>query len=339
MDQIKILKILTTNQELQTIDLKNASGSVLTILNYGATLFGFKLKNSRGELIDVVAGPSDPESYTTAEYRSENKCFGASIGRFAGRISDGKFSIGNEEYRLYEEYEGAHLHGGKLGFQYRMWEIDEVMKGSNPSVKLSYHSKDMEEGYPGNLTVEVIYHLTEDNQIKINYSAKTDKETIVNLTNHTYFNLNGGGSVSDHFLQVHASKILELDDKNLPTGNLTKLRNNPKDHRESRLMGNRELDDVFVLDTMEEETQAQLFAPLSGIKLKVNSNQPVLVIYSPETLPDEWNYHANYDEKFPAVAIEAQNYPDAPNFRNFPSSLLKPGDVYQNEIVFSFTVK
>lgn len=330
---------MTTNQPLKTIELKNASGSVLTILNYGATLFAFKLKNSRGELIDVVAGPKDPENYTTAEYRSENKCFGGSIGRFAGRISDGKFSIDDDEYRVYEEYEGAHLHGGKLGFQYRMWEIDEVIKGSNPSVKLSYHSKDMEEGYPGNLQVEVIYHLTEDNQIKINYSAKTDKDTIVNLTNHTYFNLNGEGSVSDHFLQVNASKILELDDKNLPTGNLTKLRNNPKDYRESRLMGNRELDDVFVLDTMEEETQAQLFAPLSGIKLKVNSNQPVLVIYSPETLPNKWAYHSDYDEKFPAVAIEAQNYPDAPNFRNFPSSLLKPGEVYQNEIVFSFTVK
>lgn len=204
---------------------------------------------------------------------------------------------------------------------------------------LSYHSEHLEEGYPGNLKVQVTYQLTEDNQVKITYRAETDRDTIVNLTNHAYFNLNGSGSVSDHFMQVNASKILELDERNLPTGNLTKLKNHPKDHRESKLLGNRELDDVYVLDTMENETQVQLFSPLSGIKLKLKSNQPVVVIYSPESLPDKWQYLAQIDEKFPAVALEAQNYPDAPNFRNFPSSLLKKGEVYENEIVYSFSVK
>ncbi|TBW28560.1 aldose epimerase family protein [Gramella sp. KN1008] len=323
--------------DLKIIELVNGEKSRLQILNYGAAIFGFKIYNNRQELIDLVVGPQNPEDYISADYKNENKCFGASVGRFAGRISDGKFSIAEKEYQLFEE-NGVHLHGGENGFQYKLWEVEKVEQDENPSVTLFYISEHLEEGYPGRLKVTAKFTLTEDNQIKISYQAKTDRETIVNITNHSYFNLNGGGSVSDHFMQVNASKILELDEKNLPTGNLIKLKKNLKDYRENRLLGNRELDDIYVLDVMENEVQAQLFAPLSGIKMRVSSNQPVLVIYSPETLPDKWNYSSKIDRKYPAVAMEAQNYPDAPNFRNFPSSILKPGELYENEIVFSFTV-
>ncbi|MCM8568290.1 galactose mutarotase [Gramella jeungdoensis] len=323
--------------DLKLIELVNGKKSRLQILNYGASIFSFKMYNNKQELIDLVVGPQVPEDYITGEYHDQNKCFGATVGRFAGRISDGKFKIGEEEYRLFEE-DGVHLHGGEYGFQYKLWDIEKVEQEKNPSVILSYTSDHLEEGYPGRLKVWAKFTLTEENEIKVSYSAKTDKETIVNITNHSYFNLNGGGSVSDHFMQINASKILELDEKNLPTGNLIKLKKNPKDYRENRLLGNRELDDVYVLDVMENEMHAQLFAPLSGIKMKVNSNQPVLVIYSPEKLPDNWTYLSKIDRKYPAVAIEAQNYPDAPNFRNFPSSSLKPGELYENNIVFAFSV-
>lgn len=325
--------------DLEIIELENSKKSRLQILNFGATIFSFKIRNNKGKLTDVVVGPQSPADYISSDYRDENKCFGATVGRFAGRIANGKFKIGDEEYTLYEEYEGAHLHGGHYGFQYRLWKVDKVEKGENPFVKLSYLSEHMEEGYPGNLKVEATYTLTENDEIKISYTAKTDKETIVNITNHSYWNLNGGGSVSDHFMQVKASKILELDEINLPTGNLTKLKNNPKDYRENKLLGNRELDDVYVLDVMEDEVQAQLFAPLSGIKMRVKSNQPVMVVYSPDKLPGKWTYLSEIDSKYPAVALEAQNYPDAPNFRNFPSSLLQPGEEYKNEITFAFGVK
>ncbi|QYA25912.1 galactose mutarotase [Gramella sp. MT6] len=325
--------------DLKITDLVNSHGSKLQILNYGATIFSFKMREKHDKLIDLVVGPANAEDYISEEYRTACKCFGATIGRFAGRIANGKFKIEDEEYELHEHEEGVHLHGGELGFQYRLWDVEKVSEGENPSVTLSYTSEHLEEGYPGRLQVKAKYTLTENDEIKISYSAKTDKTTIVNLTNHSYFNLNGSGSVSDHFMRVHASKVLELDDKNLPTGNLTKLKNSPKDYRENKLLGNRELDDVFVLDVMENEIQAQLFAPLSGIKMRLTSNQSVLVVYSPEKLPDTWLYHSELDSKYPAVALEAQNYPDAPNFRNFPSSLLKPGELYENNITFAFSVK
>ncbi len=325
--------------DLKIIDLVNSKKSRLQILNYGAAIFSFKMLNNRGDLINLVVGPQNSEDYSTEEYREENKCFGATIGRFAGRIANGEFQIEDKEYELDYVSEGVHLHGGEYGFQYKLWDVDKVHEGENPFVVLKYISEHLEEGYPGKLEVIAKYELTEENEIKISYSAKTDRETIVNITNHAYFNLNGSGSVSDHFMEIHASKILELDDENLPTGNLTKLKGHPKDFTESKLIGNRELDDVFVTDVMEEEVQAQLYTPLSGIKLKVSSNQPVLVVYAPEKLPDRWKYLSEMDSKYPAVAIEAQNYPDAPNFRNFPSSLLKPGDIYENKITFAFSVK
>lgn len=325
--------------DLKVIDLVNSNKSRLQILNYGATIFSFKMRDKHNDLIDLVVGPREAEDYITQTYRDENKCFGATIGRFAGRIANGKFKIEEDEYELYQQEERVHLHGGEFGFQYKLWDVDRVDEGENPSVSLSYTSEHMEEGYPGRLQVKAKYTLTETDEIKISYTAKTDKDTIVNLTNHSYFNLNGGGSVSDHFMQINASKILELDEQKLPTGNLSKLKKNPKDYRENKLLGNRELDDIYVLDVMENEVQAQLFSSLSGIKMKLSSNQSVLVVYSPETLPDTYTYLSEIDKKFPAIALEAQNYPDAPNFRNFPSSLLKPGELYENNITFAFSVK
>ncbi len=326
-------------EDLKIIELENGRQSKLKILNLGATLYSFNIKDKNDKPVEVVAGPAKITDHISETYWEHNKCFGASIGRFAGRIAEGEFSIGEEDFKLEENLDNAHLHGGANGFQTKIWEIKKITEAPNPSVKMTYVSKHMEEGYPGEVTVEATYTLTEDNHVKLSYRATTDRNTIINLTNHTYFNLNGGGSISDHFMQVNASKILELDENNLPTGNLTKLRDHPKDYRENKLLGNRELDDVYVLDVMENEVQAQLFAPLTGIKLKVMSNQPVVVIYSPESLPADMVYLNKLDENFPAVAIEAQNYPDAPNFRNFPSSLLKPGEVYENNIVFAFSVK
>ncbi|MCP9200965.1 galactose mutarotase [Gramella sp. GC03-9] len=323
--------------QLKLTRLVNSRKSSLKILNFGATIFSFKMRSRDSKHLELVVGPQEVEDFLKSEYYDANQCFGASIGRYAGRIANGSFSLGEDEFELYQK-DGVHLHGGKQGFQYKIWEIEEVTEGPDPSVKLSYFSEHLEEGYPGNLKVMVSFTLTENDEIKVNYSATTDRETVVNLTNHVYWNLNGGGSVSDHFLQIDSAKILQLDDKNLPTGNLENLKDHPKSFMENRLIGNRKLDDVFVIDNSRENA-ASLFAPLSGVKMNMHSDQPVLVVYVPEKLPQEWNYKSPVDSKFPAIALEAQNYPDAPNYRNFPSSELRPGETYQNEIVFSFSLR
>lgn len=323
-------------EDLKTLSLLNNRGSELEVLNYGAAVLSFKIKDKSGKKVNVVVSPK-AEEFINPVYKEHNKCFGASVGRYAGRISKGQFKLDNLTYKLFKK-DDVHLHGGDYGFQYKIWELVEEVPAPNPSVKLSYYSKDGEESYPGNLEVEVKYTLTENDELLVEYSAKTDKKTLVNLTNHTYFNLNGGGSISDHFLKIGAEKILEVDKNLLPTGNLTKLKKHPKNFSESKLIGNRNLDDTFVLKTEKGEVSARLFAPLTGIKMAVKTNQKALVAYAPEDLPEDLNYQTEIAEAYPSICLEAQNFPDAPNFRNFPEAILKPGEKYYNRISYNFSV-
>lgn len=325
-----------TKEDLKIIQLVNGQGNKLEILNYGAAILSFTIQDKKGKSTNVIVSPK-AEEFISPVYKNHNKCFGASVGRYAGRISGGKFKLGDQTYEL-QKKDGVHLHGGDYGFPYRIWKLEEQTSGENPSVKLSYLSEDGEEGYPGNLKAEVRYTLTEENEILIEYTASTDKKTVINLTNHAYFNLNGEGSVSDHFLQISAKKLLKVDDKMLPTGDLVKLKEHPKNFIESKLIGNRALDDSFVLDNEKNENAAVLFAPLTGIKMELQTNQPALVAYAPEELPDDLDYKTRISKKYPSICLEAQNFPDSPNFRNFPSSVLKPGEKYYNKISLKFKV-
>ncbi len=322
--------------QLKVISLKNGQNTCLEILNFGAAILSFKITDKNDVPVNIIVSPR-AEEFITQAYKEYNKCFGASIGRYAGRISEGKFKLDDETFKLYQN-DGVHLHGGERGFQYKLWEVEEETSGHNPTVTLSYTSPNEEEGYPGNLKASVTYTLTEENELQIEYSATTDKETVVNLTNHAYFNLNGEGSISDHFLQLDARQMLEVDKKLLPTGNLTKLKEHPKNFSESKLIGNRSLDDTFVLNSGRDETAAILYAPLTGIKMKLSTNQPGVVAYAPEELPDGLNYRTEISDSYPSLCLEAQNFPNAPNFRNFPSAVLKPGEKYYNQITYAFSV-
>ncbi|MDT0688205.1 aldose epimerase family protein [Salegentibacter sp. F188] len=325
-------------KDLKLITLRNKNQTELEILNFGATLFSLKMDDSSGKRVNVIVSPKRPEDFITAHYKDYEKFFGASTGRFSGRINKGEFKIGKERYSLPQK-DGVHLHGGDDGFQYRLWEVEEETSGANPSVTLSYLSKDREEGYPGNLKVLVNYTLSEEDKLSITYTAETDKETIVNLTNHTYLNLNGEGSVSDHFLFINADKILETDGSKLPTGDLINLRKHPKNFGSNKLIGNRPLDDTFVLNSDDEEISARLFSPITGIKMEMRTNQDAIIAFCPEELPSSINYQTSISEEYPSICLKAQNFPDAPNFRNFPSAVLAPGQKYINEISLSFTVK
>lgn len=323
-------------EDLKSFSLVNRQQSRLEILNFGAAIIGFYITDKNGKKINLIVSPR-PEEFITQAYYEHNQCFGASVGRYAGRISNGKFNLDGKEFQL-PENEGVHLHGGEYGFQYKIWQVENQKSGDNPSIKLSYTSEDGEEGYPGRLKTQVVYTLTEDNEVIIEYTATTDKKTVVNLTNHAYFNLNGEGSVSDHFLYIAARKILEVDDNLLPTGDLIKLKNHPKEFKNDKLIGNRNLDDTFVLKSEKEEIAARLYAPLTGVKMEVRTNQPAVVAYAPESLPEDLTYLTEISPAYPSICLEAQNFPDAPNFRNFPSSELEPGQKYYNRISLKFSV-
>jgi len=325
------------SEDLQLFTLTNKAGTILEILNLGAAIFSLKMKSYKGDLINVVVGPKHKEDYLSKEYLQKNMCFGASIGRYAGRISEGEFLIDGKVFKLYQE-NGVHLHGGFRGLQHKIWKVENLTKGSNPSINLSCFSEDGEEGYPGNLKVQVIYTLTEDNELIIEYQAETDKPTAVNLTNHVYFNLSGKGSVSDHELFIAAEAVLEVDKKLRPSGNYCSILNVNKDFSTSKKIGNNLLDDTFVFNSDQEKAKVRLTSAETGIELTVKTDQPAAVVYVPKNLPDSWEYQTELASQSPSICLELQNFPDAPNHGNFPNSILTPNEKYINKSTFQFKI-
>jgi aldose 1-epimerase len=263
----------------------------------------------------VVVGYEEPEKYL-----SDNKSLGACIGRYAGRISNSGFHINNLHYPIFSK-DGVHLHGGQKGFGKRYWTIEQVQDGENPFVKLSYLSKDMEEGYPGNLKSTVTYKLVGPSLFII-HEATTDKATPVNLTNHSYFNLDGAETIDHWDLRLSCPEYLETDAKLLPTGKLVSVKNTKYDFLEMKKIGHVRLDTPFVMDSSLKE-KTMLASQKSGLSMEVITNQPGVVVYTPLA--------------FAAICFETQNFPDAPNQPHFPNSILQPGETYYNESEFRFS--
>lgn len=286
----------------------------LIVLDYGAIVQKVLVKDKDGNSTNVVVGFDQPNDYLT-----DDKFLGACIGRYAGRISNGGFELDREKYHLHEQ-KGIHLHGGKEGFGKKYWIIEEVIRGRQPAVTLSYQSKHLEEGYPGNLKVSVTYTLV-NNALEISYQASSDRTTVVNLTNHSYFRLDGASKVNEYRLQLGCSKIIELYANKLPTGKLVPVEDTPFNFLEEQDINNTRLDTPFAIDT-ETEVVAKIASKETGISMEVSTNQKGLVVYTPLD--------------FPAICLETQNYPDAPNHSHFPSSILKPGEFYNNESKFVF---
>ncbi len=324
-------------EDLRIYTLSNDKGTQLQILNLGASVFGLILNDKNGNPVNVVVGPKNSEDYISEKYLEENKCFGSSVGRYAGRISNGSFQLNGKNFELFQK-NGSHLHGGFRGFQTKIWKPGAENSGADPSLILSCISEVGEEGYPGRLEIQVKYTLTSENEVIIEYTASTTKSTPVNLTNHTYFNLNGKGNVSDHRLFINAEKILDTDNELRPSGEFTSLKGHSKDFSEERKINQTTLDDTFVL---KENTKiaASLYAPKTGIGMQVETNQPSVVVYIPKQLPRSWRYQTEISDTFPSICLETQNFPDAPNHANFPNSILKPGEKYINRSVFKFGIR
>ncbi len=289
----------------------------LIVLDYGAIIQKLFVKDKKRQPRNVVAGLAFP-----SDYRYDQISLGACVGRYAGRISKGGFELDREFYPLYQK-NGVHLHGGKQGFTKKLWTIEAVDHGREPFVKLSYQSPHLEEGYPGNLKATVTYKLV-NNVLHIIHEATTDRTTVVNLTNHSYFCLDDAPTMNDHQLQLNCSQFIETDADLLPTGKILPVAGTSYNFLKKKELASTRFDTPMVVDH-ESELVATLSSEKSGITMKVSSNQPAMVVYTPEA--------------FAAICFETQNYPDAPNQENFPSSELRPGEMYLNTSKFEFDLE
>ncbi len=323
---------------LKIFTISNQNGMELKVLNYGATIISLMVANKYGNKTNVVVGLSSAEKYLEEPYTNNLLFLGSSIGRYAGRISKGLFVIDNEVFPIYNK-NGTHLHGGKKGFDSKYWKLEAIDDKS--SITLSYVSKHLEEGYPGNLHAKVTYSLLDNNTLKVTYTANTDKLTPVNLTNHAYFNLDGEGSILKHNLQIFSKQYLEVDQALLPTGKLNFSKGTRFDFNLESIISRKDFigfDNVFLTEDTGNKS-ASLCSEKSGIKMDVITNQPAIVVFTPKKFPNlSFKNQAKYSD-FPSICFETQNFPDAPNHSNFPNSLLDPDQTYINESSFKFSIK
>ena len=340
--------IMPDGRDVYAYSLVNAFGASVKVISLGATLVSVKVPDANGVFADVVCGYDDVESYlTNSGYQ------GAIIGRFGNRIKGSKFVLDGVEYKLYNNEGENHLHGGKEGFDKKLWSAKTWEIGATMYLEMSYLSPDMEEGYPGNLLVKVLYSFDQNNILTINYKATTDKKTVVNLTNHAYFNMGGCGSsnIGKHTLWLDADKISEIDDKLIPTGREISVDGTPFDFRVEKLIGKdinadntllkygQGYDHNYILNNYcEIKHIATLTDPHSKRSMKVYTNQPCIQIYTANCINESESPFKNSvpQKKRCAVCMETQHAPNSPNVSSFPSCELNPGEIYDYTTVFKF---
>lgn len=317
------------------------SGSVKAkVINYGATIVSIEAPDSDGNIDDLVCGFDTIEEYQS----DDNPYFGCVCGRFANRIADGKFSIDGKEYSLAINNGPNALHGGLVGFDKKVWDAEIV----GESVKMTLVSPDGEEGYPGTLNVELTYSLSADGGLRLDYSATTDKKTILNLTNHSYFNLAGKGSVHDHYISIHADHYTEVDDDATPSGKLLPVAGTEMDLRESTPIGEN-IDAVQGLgydhnycinqNAPGELTLAAFVCdPESGRTMECWTTEPGVQFYTANYVDNVKGKNGAYYGKQESFCLETQHYPDSPNHPDFPSTELAPGETYTQTCIYKFGV-
>ncbi len=336
------------NKKTDLFVLKNKNGMEAAITNYGGRLVSLLVPDTTGKMTDVVAGFATVEGFQ----HSTEPYFGATIGRYGNRIANGKFKLDGKEYTLYKNNGPNTLHGGKKGYQDVVWDAKQI---NDTTLQLSYLSKDMEEGFPGNLNIKVTYALTNDNCLKINYEATTDKTTVVNLTNHAFFNLNGAGSGSilNHQVQINADGYTPVDSTLIPSGKIVTITSTPFDFRKTTAIGarvndnNEQLkngkgyDHNFVLNKHGISAPvATVKGDKSGIVMEVYTEEPGLQFYSGNFMHSKNSMKAGKKDDYrTAFAMETQHFPDSPNQPQFPSTVLKPGSTYKTQSCYKFLSK
>jgi aldose 1-epimerase len=328
-------------QPVRFFELENDHGLKATVMSYGATLVSLYVPDRQGRLEDVVLGFD-----TLAGYLGPNPYIGATIGRYANRIARGHFVLEGQEYQLAINDGPNHLHGGLKGFDKVIWSAEPFSQLLAAGVKFSYLSPDGEEGYPGNLSCQVTYLLTDHNQLEISYRATTDCLTHLNLTNHSYFNLSGGSkdNILDHELQIIASAYTPVDANLIPTGEIKTVAGTPFDFRQPVRIGERisqvpgGYDHNYVLDNKRQlALAARVFEESSGRLLELLTSEPGLQFYSGNFLDGKikGKEGQTYGPRS-AFCLETQHFPDSPNRPLFPPTLLRPGEIYQSQTIFRF---
>lgn len=332
------------DEQVWLYTLRNAQDMVVKIINYGGIITSCLVPDKDGKMSDVVLGFNDLEGYL-----GDHPYFGAIVGRYANRIGGSKFVLNDVEYKVTQNEGENHLHGGNRHFGNVIWAIEEVKSNSSVGVKLSYVSKDGEEGYPGNLTTTVMYQLNNDNELSIEYEAVTDKSTVVNLTNHSYFNLKGEGTdtVLNHEVEINSRQYTIVSDNLIPTGELCPVTDTPLDFRSPKKIGeqidqvNQGYDHNYVLEKSAKELKfaARVFEPESKRVLEVFTTAPGMQFFTASNLDGRITGKSGQPyEKYTAFCLETQDFPDSPNQPEFPSTTLNPGEVYRHKTIFKFSV-
>ncbi len=334
----------------QVFTLKNKAGMEAVITNYGGILMSLKVPGRAGKLEDVVLGFDKPEDYIT---HKDHPYFGALVGRYGNRIGKAQFQIDGKTYKLAANNGPNSLHGGIVGFDKKFW----TGRQNGNVLTLETVSKDMEEGFPGELRVKVTYTLTDQNALRIDYSATTNKPTVVNLTNHTYFNLGGTATkhVMGHVVTLKASKFTPVDKNLIPTGELKPVAGTPFDFTKATPLGSRidaadeqlkfggGYDHNFVFDkgiTATPQLVAEVFDPPSGRLMDVLTTEPGVQMYTSNFLNGSITGKGGVKyEKRHALCLETQHFPDSPNKPAFPSTMLRPGDTYKSTTIYQFRVR
>ena len=326
--------------------LKNNNGLIVQITNFGGRIVSLWTPNKNGKFDDIVLGYDSINTYLT----SNESYFGAIIGRYGNRIAKGKFTLNDSVYELPINNGENHLHGGIKTFHNMVWDAKQI---SDTLINLKFYSKDGDQGYPGNLQVDVSYTLTNNNELKIEYTATTDKATPVNLTNHAYFNLHGAGkgTINDHLLQINASNYTPVIEGLIPKGEIVEVKNTPFDFTKPVTIGERVnseheqlkrgfgYDHNFVLDGTGLKKAALVEEPLSGRILEVFTTEPGIQFYGGNFLDGEGvgKNNLSYGHRS-AFCLETQHFPDSPNNPDFPTTILQPSETYQSICIYKFSV-
>ncbi len=339
-------------EKVDLYTFKNSSGVKVEIMTYGGIIILIEAPDKKGKVEDITLGFESLDKYIEG-----HPYFGAIVGRYGNRIGDAKFTINGKVYTLAKNNGPNSLHGGEEGFDKKVWDVEEIIQGGIPALKLTYLSKDGEEGYPGNLKCTVIYSLNDDNELKIEYLAETDKPTHVNLTNHAYFNLNGHEDMNDilnHIMLLNADRFTPVDETLIPTGELRSVAGTPMDFTKPKKIGKDIESDYkqieigggydhnFVLN--KEESGAltfggRVFEPNSGRVLEFYTTQPGIQFYTGNFLNGNEEGKGQVYRKRYGFCLETQHFPDSPNKPEFPSTLIKPGEKYHQITIYKFLPK